>query len=56
VFAASVFAAIDEEARGGAERIVGFAERRNAAVAIVIEPDIEPDFRHPLRMPHRAGP
>src|SRR5262249_13850493 len=39
-----------------AERVVGFAKGRYLAVAIVVDPDIEPDFRHPLRVPHRAGP
>ena len=51
-----IFAAIDQKARAGAERIVGLAERRHPAVAVVIHADIEPDFRHPLGMAHRAGP
>src|SRR6266404_3940111 len=56
MFAAVILAAIDQIPRAGAERIVGLAERRHPAVAIVIHPDIEPDFRHPLGMPHRTGP
>ena len=56
MFAAVIFAAIDQIARGGAERIVGLAERRDPAVAVIVDADIEPDFRHPLGVTHRAGP
>ena len=56
MFAAVVLAAIDQIARAGAQRIVGLAERRDAAVLVVVHADIEPDFRHPLGMAHRAGP
>ena len=56
MFAAMIFAAIDQKARAGTQRIVGLAERRHPAVPVVIHADIEPDFRHPLGMPHRAGP
>ena len=56
MLAAVILAAIDQILRGRAERIVGFAERRNLAVAVIVDADIEPDFRHPLRMSHRAGP
>src|SRR5882762_5727312 len=56
MFAAAILAAIDQKARAGTERIVGLAERRYPAIPVVIHPDIEPDFRHPLGMSHRAGP
>src|SRR5215217_151081 len=56
MFAAVVLAAVEQIARAGAERIVWLAERRDAAVLFVVHADIEPDFRHPLRMAHRAGP
>ena len=56
MFAAVILAAVEQIARAGAERIVGLAERRDAAVLVVVHADIEPDFRHPLRMAHRAGP
>ena len=56
MFAAVIFAAIDQIARAGAQRIVGLAERRHAAVAVIVHADIEPDFRHPLGVAHRAGP
>src|SRR6201999_2126000 len=48
VFAAMILAAIDEKARGRAERIVRFSERRYPAVMVVVDADIEPDLRHPL--------
>ena len=56
MFAAVIFAAIDQIARAGAERVVGLSERRHPAVLVVVHADIEPDFRHPLGMAHRAGP
>src|SRR5260370_38894346 len=56
MFATVIFAAIDQKARAGTERIVGLAERRYPAIPVVIHPDIKPDFRHPLGMSHRAGP
>ena len=56
MLAAVIFAAVEQIARAGAERVVGLAERRDAAVLVVVHADIEPDFRHPLRMAHRAGP
>src|SRR5258706_7436104 len=56
MFAAAILAAIDQKARAGTERIVGLAERRYPAIPVVIHPDMEPDFRHPLSMSHRAGP
>src|SRR5207248_3191964 len=43
VLAAPVFAAVDEVARTRAQRIVRLVERIDAAVAIVIDADIEPD-------------
>ena len=56
VFAAVILAAVDQKARGRAQRIVGLAERRHPAVTVIIHPDIEPDLRHPLGVSHRAGP
>ena len=56
MLAAMIFAAVDQIARGGAQRIVGLAERRHPAVLVVIHADIEPDFRHPLGVSHGAGP
>ena len=56
MLAAVPLAAIDEIFCGRAQRVVGLAERRHLAVAVVVDADIEPDFRHPLRMSHRAGP
>ena len=56
MFAAAIFAAIEQIARAGAQRVVGFAEWRDFPVAVVVGADIEPDFRHPLGMAHRAGP
>ena len=56
VLAAPVFAAIDQIARARAERVVRPAERIDLAVAVIVETDVEPDFRHPLAVAHRAGP
>ena len=56
MLAAVILAAVEQIARAGAERVVGLAERRDAAVLVVVHADIEPDFRHPLRVAHRAGP
>src|SRR5258706_6154449 len=56
MFAAAILAAIDQKARAGTEPLVGLAERRSPAIPVVIHPYIEPDFRHPLGMSHRAGP
>src|SRR6476619_1324187 len=41
MFSPTIFASSDQKARAGTERVIGFAERRHAAVAIVIHPDIE---------------
>src|SRR6185369_5931115 len=51
-----IFAAIDQIARGGTQCIVRFPERRHPAVMIVVDPNVEPYFRHPLGMSHGAGP
>src|SRR6267378_1185594 len=56
MFAAVILAAVDQKARAGTQRVIGLAERRYSSILVVIHPDIEPDFRHPLGMPHRAGP
>ena len=56
MFAGVIFAAVDQKARGRTQRVVGFAERRHLAVAVIVHSNMEPDFRHPLGMPHRAGP
>src|SRR5262249_11969856 len=56
MFAAVIVTAVDQIFRGRAERIVRLAERRDLAVAVIVDTDIQPDFRHPLRMSHRAGP
>src|SRR3954469_6998111 len=56
MLAAVITAAVDEIFGGRAQRVVGLAEWRHLAVAVIVDADIEPDFRHPLRMPHRAGP
>src|SRR5712691_12242860 len=56
MLAGAVLAALDEILRGAGERVVGLAERRHAAVAVIVEPDVEPDFRHPLGVAHGAGP
>src|SRR5215213_11308012 len=56
MLAAVILATVEQIARAGAERVVGLAEWRDAAVLVVVHADIEPDFRHPLRMAHRAGP
>src|SRR5882724_5862243 len=56
MFAAPILAAIDQIARAAPKRIVWPAEWIDLAVAVIVEADIEPDFRHPLRVPHRAGP
>ena len=53
---AMVLAAIDQITRAGAERVVGFSKRRHPAVLVVVHSDIEPNFRHPLGVPHGAGP
>src|SRR5205823_6838890 len=56
VLAPVIFAAIDQIARGGTQCIVRLAERGHPAVMIVVDPDVEPYFRHPLGMSHGAGP
>ncbi len=56
VLAAVPLAAIDQIFRRRSQRVVGAAERRDLAIAVVVEADIEPDFGHPLRVAHRAGP
>ena len=56
VLAAPVFPALDEIAGGRSERVVRRAERRNLAVAIVVDTDMQPDLRHPLGVAHGAGP
>src|SRR5215218_9046014 len=56
MLAAVILATVEQIARAGAERVVGLAERRDAAVLVVVHADIEPDFRHPLRVSHRARP
>src|SRR3954453_2000261 len=56
MLATVIFAPVEQIPRGGAQRVVGLAERRHPAVTIVVNPDIEPDLRHPLRVSHRAGP
>src|SRR3954454_5068249 len=49
-------AALNEVARGRTERVVRPPERIDAAVAVVIEADVQPHFRHPLGVAHRTGP
>ena len=56
VLAAVIVAAVDEIARGGAERIVGLAEGRDPSIVVVIDADIEPDLGHPLGVSHRSRP
>src|SRR5215470_1721729 len=56
MLATAVLAALNEIARGRGERIVGTAERRDPAVAVVVDADVEPHFRHPLGVSHGAGP
>ena len=56
MLAGAILAALDEILRGASKRVVGLAERTYPAVAVVIEPDIEPHLRHPLGMAHSAGP
>ena len=56
MLACAIFAALDEILRGAGERVVRLAEWRHPAIAIVVEPDIEPYLRHPLGMAHGAGP
>src|ERR1700722_20399409 len=55
-FAAPVFAAFDEKARRRGERIVRRPIRENAAVAVIVDTDVEPHFWHPLSVTHGAGP
>src|SRR5258708_28927854 len=49
-------AAIEQRPRVRTSGSVGLAERRDPAVAVIVHPDIEPDYGHPLRVPNRAGP
>src|SRR3984893_12945851 len=56
MLAGAVLAALDEILRGTRERVVGLAERRDAAVLVVIDADIEPYLRHPLGVAHGARP
>ena len=56
VFTGVILAAIEQIFCGGGQRVVGLAERRNLAVAIIVDAEMQPDFRHPLGMAHRAGP
>ena len=56
MFAAPVFAALDKKTRRRAERVVRRAERRNLAVAVIVDAEMQPDLRHPLGMAHGAGP
>src|SRR5207248_7336907 len=56
VLAAPVFAAVDQITRATPECVVRLAEWIDLAVAVVVEADIEPDFRHPLRVAHGARP
>ena len=56
MLARMIFAAVEQIFRGRAERVVGLAERRNLAVAVIVDADMEPDFRHPLGVAHRTGP
>src|SRR5262249_10030143 len=56
VLAGAILAALDEILRSAGESVVGLAERRHPAVAVVVEPDIEPHLRHPLGMAHGARP
>ena len=39
-----------------ASAVVGLAERRDAAVVVVIDAHVQPDLRHPLGVTHGAGP
>ena len=54
--AAPVVSALDQEARRAGKRIVRLAERRGAAVAVIVDAHVEPHLRHPLRVTHRACP
>ena len=56
MLAAPVFAALDEVARRRAERVVRRPERRDLAVAVIVDAGMEPDFGHPLSVAHGARP
>src|ERR1700734_1953716 len=56
MLAAPVFAALDKKLGRRRQRVVGRPERRNLAVMAIIDAEMKPDFRHPLRVTHRAGP
>src|SRR5215472_2467639 len=48
MLAASIAAALDEIAGRGRKRVVRRAVGRNLAVAVIVDAEMEPDFRHPL--------
>src|SRR5262249_38960002 len=56
MLAPAILTALHEKTGGRAQRIIGPPERTHTSVAIVIHADVEPDLRHPLRMPHGARP
>src|SRR5262249_39532336 len=56
MFAAVILAAIDQIFRSRAERVIRLAKWRDLAVAVIVDADIEPNLRHPLRVTHGASP
>src|SRR5262249_62028879 len=56
VLPGAIFPALDQILRSAREPVVGFAERADATIAVVVHPDIEPHLRHPLGVAHGAGP
>jgi hypothetical protein len=56
LLAPPVLAALDEIARRGCERIVRRAERRDLAVMVVVDAEMQPHLGHPLGVAHRTGP
>jgi hypothetical protein len=55
LLAPPVLAALDEIARRGCERIVRRAERRDLAVMVVVDAEMQPHLGHPLGVAHRTA-
>src|SRR5437588_5614295 len=56
MLATAIFSPFDEIVGGARERIIRFAEGRDAAVMIIVDAHVKPNLGHPLGVPHGACP